>query len=240
MVYKLTVKQRYCGPSRSGNGGYVCGLVAKGLIETHEVRLMSPPPLDIGLLLRTEKNAAVLTHGDQIVAHTRVCEWDLEPPSIPNFDDAVLAQKSYTGFVEPDLPLCFVCGPDRKEGDGLRIFAGKLQNGGECVSAPWHVSADLPNEDGVIFEEFIWAALDCPGYFAIQERAGFALLGSFSAKIKRQVRVGEQLIVVGWPVSAEGRKNIAGTALIDQQGHVVATAKAVWITVREEAIEQHI
>ena len=41
----LEIAERFCGPPNSGNGGYVCGLLAKHLTGTVTVRLKAPPPL---------------------------------------------------------------------------------------------------------------------------------------------------------------------------------------------------
>ena len=66
--------------------------------------------------------------------------------------------------------------------------------------------------------EFVWAALDCPGYFAVQEAAGLALLGRMGVVIHHPVPVEEPLIVQGWAIGSDGRKHRAGTALHDASG----------------------
>ena len=40
------IRKRFCGPPNSGNGGYVCGLLANALGEPAQVTLHAPPPLD--------------------------------------------------------------------------------------------------------------------------------------------------------------------------------------------------
>ena len=45
MTGSLTVARRFCGPPGSGNGGYVCGLIAGFLDGPAEVTLRLPPPL---------------------------------------------------------------------------------------------------------------------------------------------------------------------------------------------------
>jgi len=42
----VMIEQRFCGPPRSANGGYVCGLVASYIEGSAEVTLMAPPPLN--------------------------------------------------------------------------------------------------------------------------------------------------------------------------------------------------
>jgi hypothetical protein len=56
----LRIEERYRGPPDSGNGGYVCGLVAGFLGGSAEVTLRRPPPLDRTLLVRELRTAAGL------------------------------------------------------------------------------------------------------------------------------------------------------------------------------------
>ena len=90
-------------------------------------------------------------------------------------------------------------------------------------------------EDGVVASEYLWAALDCPGYFAVRDQAGTALLGRFAAHIDQPIRAGEQLVVSGWALSHDGRKHFAGTALYNQSGQAVAWAEATWISLAAAA-----
>ena len=41
----ITIDKRYCGPPNSGNGGYVCGLLANHIGASAEITLRVPPPL---------------------------------------------------------------------------------------------------------------------------------------------------------------------------------------------------
>jgi len=80
--------------------------------------------------------------------------------------------------------------------------------------------------------EYIWAALDCPGYAAVSAEMRFMLLGEFTARIDRRVDVGEPCIVVGWHIASSGRKHEAGTALYGADGVPTAVARAIWIEPR--------
>jgi hypothetical protein len=55
------------------------------------------------------------------------------------------------------------------------------------------------------------------------------LLGEMQAHVDRRVRVGDPCIVIGWKLGAEGRKHYAGTAVFDQEGELLARARATWI-----------
>src|SRR6267154_1295695 len=42
----VIIDKRYCGPPNSGNGGYICGRLARHIPGGAEVTLRAPPPLD--------------------------------------------------------------------------------------------------------------------------------------------------------------------------------------------------
>ena len=77
----------------------------------------------------------------------------------------------------------------------------------------------------------MWAALDCPSGWAVDEfqREG-VLLGRLAARIVVPVvGGGEPFVVVGWGTGAEGRKRYAGSALFTADGDVCAYARSTWI-----------
>jgi hypothetical protein len=111
---------------------------------------------------------------------------------------------------------------------GLQIFPGRA-GGQAVVAAPWTPAESL-GENGWVRQEFIWAVLDCPGAFAVQETMERAIvLGRLTAKIRQAVKVKKPYTVIGWAIGRDGRKHYAGTALYDSAGRLCALAKAVWI-----------
>ena len=98
------------------------------------------------------------------------------------------------------------------------------------VAAIWVPDGSLADEHQRIRSEFLWAALDCPGYFAVEEAAGLALLGRMTAVVEDRVDLGEELIVSGWAIESQGRKHSVGTAVHRANGEVVAKARSIWIT----------
>jgi hypothetical protein len=226
---RVRIDRRFHGPPDSGNGGYVAGVVS-GVLggPACTVTLHRPPPLDLPLELRTTEQSAELLDGDQLIASAVSAELDLEVPAPPAIADAQAAQARFVGHHRHYFPSCFVCGPRRAAGDGLAIYPGIL--GGE-VAATWTPGADLAAADGSVRREFLWAALDCPGYWAVEQAAGRALLGRMTARIERPAPVGEPLIVTGWAIASEGRKHQVGTAVHDRRGGLVACARSTWITV---------
>ncbi len=231
MSEQVTIDQRFRGPPESGNGGYVCGVVAGLVGGTVEVTLRRPPPLDRPLqVARLDGGGVSLRDGETVIAEgaPALVEIDVPEPVAPA--DAAAAARSYAGFQQHPFPTCFVCGPQCAESDGLRIFPGPVA-GRDIVAAPWMPDASLADAKGTVRPEFVWAALDCPGWFAffteLPERP--VVLGRLAAKLNAPVRPGERCVVTGWPLGEEGRKLYSGTALFSADGELRAFAKATWI-----------
>jgi hypothetical protein len=242
MSDSLTIERRFCGPPQSANGGYFAGRVAALTGRSVGVRLLKPPPLELPLAVRTAEDGRLeVLCGAELVAHT--CEPRLEVPAVssPDYLAAIEASRHYVGFAQHPFPTCFVCGPQRARGDGLRIFAGPMNGAASLphtaaarVAAPWVADESLDGGDGKVRPEFMWAALDCPGWFAAAPLARVALLGELAAHIDRRVHVGERCVVIGWRSGGEGRKHHTGTALFDEDQVLCAYARATWIELRAE------
>jgi hypothetical protein len=146
---------------------------------------------------------------------------------------AEVAAGAFPRFVDHPIPRCFACGPERVAGDGLRIFPGPVPGGGGIYAAPWVPDASLADEAGSVAPEFLWAALDCAGAFAVNEPPrGLALLGRIAAKIERRVMAGDRLVVVAWPIALADRRLVAGTAIYSGDGAVCAVARSTWVLTR--------
>ena len=221
------IERRFRGPPESGNGGYSCGVVAEGVSGVATVTLRLPPPLDRPLTLSGDGEQSTLTDGESIVGEAARSTLDLEVPDAPGLESAVEAARGYAGFDLHPFPGCFVCGPERAPGDGLRIFPGRV-GASDIVAAPWTPDESLRGADGTVDRRYVWAALDCPSYFGLPT-APLALLGRLTASIEALPEVGEPLVAIGWPIDAEGRKHFAGSALANRDGEVLARAAATWI-----------
>ena len=88
--------------------------------------------------------------------------------------------------------------------------AGRTQPA--LVAAPWIPDASLVLGDGRVAPQFMWAALDCPGYFAVARDGRMMLLAELTAKLERRLRIDEPAIAIGWHLGGEGRVHEAGTA----------------------------
>ena len=233
MIESIVIDPRFRGPPRSGNGGYVAGLLGRYYRQAAVVTLRKPPPLDVELTLAGHGTGHLrLLNDDELIAESEPAQLELETPDPPDFDAAERASRTYIGFDDHHFGGCFVCGPDRAEGDGLRIFAGALP-GGHLVAAPWIPGRTLVGDTGRVKPEFLWAALDCPGYFALhmQRPPSVMLLGRFEACVEPIVRADEKYVVIGWPLGEEGRKRYAGTALFSAAGELVGSARATWLMI---------
>jgi len=242
---RIIIDQRYCGPPNSGNGGYVCGRLARHIPGAAEVTLRAPPPLDRPLdAVATDDGTWELRDGAKIVATGRAASVELARIETASFDEACAAELlTPVKPHEHPLPTCFVCGPARAKGDGLRIFAGPLGRHARnaVLAASWTPNPNLAAEDGLVASEFLWSALDCPTGYACNynhESDSFdqapLLLGRMSARIEARPRPGDRCVITAWPTGRDGRKRTAEAAVHDEAGRLLAVARATWIAVERE------
>ncbi len=213
----MIIPPRYNGPPDSANGGYECGLVSEALGGGFEVTLKRPPPLGVDLDLVGNE----LRYGDVVIAEARRAPHpDLETPEPVSVAEAEEASKRFPGFEHHAYPTCFTCGPDRT--DGLGIFPGPVAGRNGLVAAPW--------TPGEVRPEIVWAALDCPGGWAVDDfqREG-VMLGRMAAAIVAMPERGRAHVLIGWAAGEDGRKRRAGSALFTDAGELLAVARSTWI-----------
>jgi hypothetical protein len=158
----IVISRRFRGPPESGHGGYTCGLLAREIDGPAAVTLKKPPPLERQLTLeRGSDGRLLLRDGETVVAQAQPTSLELEPPAPVALEQAQAARSGYVGFRDHPFPHCFACGPDRDEGDGLRLFPGPI-GGRDVIACAWRPDPALAGEDGAVRSEFVWAALDCP------------------------------------------------------------------------------
>lgn len=227
----LRIERRFRGPPRSGNGGYVCGRLAEFIDGDCRVRLLRPPPLEQELSVVADASGASLMDGEQVVAQAQAQALELELPEPLGLEEARALSPRFRGFEAHAFHSCFVCGPEREAGDGLRIFPGATDDGSR-VASPWRPDPGLAGADGLVRPRYVWAALDCPSGWAYLHPGGrIAVLGQFAVHIEEPVPVKEDLVVVGWPIADEGRKHQTGSALFSADGKPLAWAAATWFDV---------
>lgn len=231
---QITIGRQFCGPPNSGNGGYVCGVLAEGLEGPVTAVLRAPVPLDVALVLEARGPGNVLLgEADALIGQGGPATHALpDPPRAPSREAARAAAQRHIGLTQRVHPICFTCGTERTDGDGLRVLPGQLE-GAEVgvVACTWTPHANFADADGTVAAEVVWAALDCPGYFAWVEKEGRhgALLGTMTGEVAQPVKAGVEYVVVAWPILKDGRKEIAGTALFDGEGRLMARSHQVWI-----------
>ncbi len=247
MTQTFRIGRRFNGPHESGNGGYSAGLAARKLpdAEAVEVTLRAPIPLEQTLRAHPTSNGLDIMTDDaatriQIMSLRTV---HLEMPDItsPGLEAASVAAATFRTIEDHVLPHCFVCGPARTEGDGLRIFPDWLKdpagtenpNAFPLVAAPWTPTPDLADASGLVAPEFLWAALDCPGAFAIDAEP--ILLGRISARILARPRADAPVIVVAWAKGRDRRKHFAASALFNESGDLLAFSEQAWIQIDAHA-----
>ena len=228
------IGRQFCGPPNSGNGGYVCGILSRGVDGPATAVLRAPIPLDTDLGLEARDGGNVLLgEADAMIAQGGPAKQALpEPPPAPSLEAARAAGLRHIGLTQRVHPICFTCGPERQDGDGLRVLPGQLEGAETSVVAcTWTPHAAFADAEGMIAPEVVWAALDCPGYFAWVEKEGRhgALLGTMTGEVLRHPKAGEPCVVMAWPLARDGRKETAGVALFGADGELMARAHQVWI-----------
>jgi len=223
----LTVPSRFNGPPTSGQGGYSAGALAAHLAGPAAVSLRRPVPLDEALEVRAEDGVEHSDDGDQgprrdggggprIAATTAarafdaaghlvaeavtappLAVWDAPPVSL---DAARAAAARFVAPADGTFDHCFVCG--RARHDGFCVFPGPVA-GTDLVAAPWTPPDWAADGDGAVLPEFVWATLDCPGYFSVH---GVDQTLAFLARQQSQI--------IAPPRAASASRTRAGASLL--------------------------
>lgn len=247
MQTTVVIDAKFRGPPNSGNGGYISGIFA-GYLRPHpealknavQVTLRAPTPLDEMLqIIGLDDERLEVKQGPTLIAQAEQAELSIDVPQPPSFAAAAAAvndspslQPGLNSLIPSGLgfhPVCFCCGADVAAAEGLRVFAAPVQ-GFDGVAAAWQPDPSFADESGFLPPAVVWAALDCPGQFAfLNAGVRTGLLGRMTAKLLLPVAATDQIVVVGWCISVEGKKHFAGTAMFNQHGACCAVSKQVWI-----------
>ena len=226
----MIIGSRFNGPPGTGNGGYSSGtfVVESGLAGAGalgaavEVTLRKPPPLEVPLTISDGAEAVQVTDpGGALIAELREAVLDADEVVEPvSFDEAVEVSKGYPGFTMHPFPTCFVCGPQRGEGDGLRLFPGRL--GAGRTATPFLVTDELS-------PQLMWASLDCPGGWAVPLEGRPYVLGRLATRLSAVPEAGERCVVMGAMTGEDGRKAFTLTTMYGGDGRLLAAARATWV-----------
>lgn len=217
------------GPARTANGGVAAGTMARLVTGPAEVRLSSPPPMGVDLPLHVDGGWVVAADAEGTeVLRVRPAE----PPvvEVPDVDPATVGD----GLPFPDHPAhtCVICGPDHP--DGLRVFPAPV-DGHPNVLATWWTPPDRAIDDtGHLREDLLWGVLDCPGALSamhVEQDRVFGALAGITGELLAPVRAGERVLVLGFTQGGDGRKRHTGTAVLDEDGQVLAHTSQLCILV---------
>ena len=240
---EVTIGARFAGPPGAANGGYVSGLLAGHMAPgSLRVTLRRPVPVDVPLtvtpvdadgpapagadaggLVLTDAGGAVL-----VLAEPSGPPETGEPPEV-GIDQARAARPDPAMLDAHPFPSCFGCGPRRDPADAVALHVGPLADG--VWATAWTPGAGLPHDaDGVLAPEIVWTALDCPSSFAaVPAGSPPNVLGRIEGETLAPVHVGEEVVVLAWPLGHEGRKRWGATAIRGAGGDLRARARATWI-----------
>jgi hypothetical protein len=240
MQESVVIAERFRGPPQSGNGGFVGGTFARFAIEGSgeaEVTLRAPIPLDAPMTVNQSAEVVAVTQGKTLIAEVKRVAYDLEIPEPPSWEKTESALPTSFSLIENPMfqgkigfhPTCFCCGAEHE--DGLGVFAAPV---GEQVAAVWKTKREWADENGNLPDEYLWAALDCPGQFAYRAQGILTgMLGRITARTHNKAKAGDTYMVTAWPIRVEGKKHFAGSAIFDQAGNLMAEATTLWIGRRE-------
>ena len=233
MASEIRIERRFRGPSASGNGGWTAGRLAErhlaaGANGPVQVTLRQPPPLDTPLTIDSGDHTRLLAPDGGLVAEAVSATLDgaVDPVAV---DTARSAEQEYAGFRSHPFPECFTCGPERTEGDGLRIFPGP--DGPGRTACTWTPHPSMAGPDSRLDPAYVWAALDCPGGWTDDLEGRPMVLGRMTAQIDARPVAGETHVVVGRQVSVDGRKTHTASTVYDSGGHAIGRATHVWIAI---------
>jgi hypothetical protein len=249
----LIVPSRFRGPPSSGNGGWCAGAISAYAGSecpddharpwpTIRVSLQQPPPLDQPMPVTPGEQGGVVARYDGAPVLAAACSHDAvltEVEPVPP-DEARAATATYAGLVGHPFPTCFACGTARTEGDGLRIFPGRVtdQDGQARVAATWTPHPSVAEDFHAYADEHpraslpvTWAALDCIGGWAGDLEDRFMVLARMTARLDSLPVIGEEHVVVGLGGGQDGRKTFSSSTIYDADGRVVGTAEHLWVAV---------
>jgi hypothetical protein len=225
---RVVLERRFNGPPSTANGGYACGIVARHVDGPARVSLRRPVPLGTPLELERHDDGHVTLHeGEMLIAEgDPALPLDgVVPPYRPSVEEARAAAADRPRFWPGAFDSCWVCSP---RADGLGVLFGPLASHPDMTAAVLHAS-----DGDALASEVVWAALDCPSYTPpLWGSATPSLLASMHAELLAPVPAGEPLVVTGWTLGSEGRKHRSATAVLGQDGRVLARAEALWIRLR--------
>jgi hypothetical protein len=223
--HELTIAPGFAGMPGVAHGGYVAGLLTVALGATgSRVRLRRPVPTGPALQIEHAAGAQVELHDAAgLLADGAAADVLVRVPDAVSAGEAAAATQRFADLAHP-FPMCVCCGPDHA--GGLHVFPGPVA-GRAVVAALWVPPERFAGDDGRLPRELVCAALDCAQLWALMLHAPPAtadrvVTARLETRLDAPVITGEPHVVLGWPIGRDGRRWLAGAAILTRDGAVCA------------------
>lgn len=237
MVETVVIPRRFNGPPTSGHGGYSAGVVGVLVGGPAEVTLRRPPPLDTPMAVERVDGRIAVRDGDVLVMEAQPTVVDVGAIPRVTTDEAVAGRKWALEYIAREghpFSTCFGCGPDREDGEALRLFAG-LVPGRDVAAVAWTPDPSFADANGAVRPEILWSAIDCPSGAPIQlvehDTRPVVVLGRLAVDIHHRVSAGKPHLLVSWLLGVDGRKFHTAVALTTLDGETLAVGRATWVSI---------
>ncbi len=130
-----------------------------------------------------------------------------------------------------DSGICFACG--RANPDGLGLDIRRIDGG---VELDYVVPDKFCGWKGVVHGGIIATMLDELAAWACTEAGSNAVTAELSVRFRRPVSTGQRLRGFGRVVEERGRLLLAESRLVDEQGAVLADARAKMMKVEAQVV----
>lgn len=220
------IPRTHNGPPSSANGGYACGMfarIAADVVGTAAVvQLHAAPPLDTELAVQAHRGRVLVRHEDELVATVSAAVHGT-PSAAPFVTMAAAEQASgfFAGAAAHPFPECIVCGTARADAAALHLTPGAVNGRPGVVACAW--TPGDPDADT------LWAVLDCPGGWTLDQSGSPWVLGRMSARVTAIPPPGEPAIVVAGHLATAGRTARVVSALFGPDGAEFGRAEATWV-----------
>jgi hypothetical protein len=225
LSHELTIDPDFAGMPGVAHGGYVAGLLTVALgASGSRVRLRRPVPTGRALEIDQAAGAPVeLRDGAALLADGAAADVLVRVPDAVSAGEAAAATQRFAELAHP-FPMCVCCGPDHA--GGLHVFPGPVA-GRAVVAAHWVPPEPLAGDDARLPRALVAAALDCAQLWALMLHAPPAtsdrvVTATLETRLDAPVITGEPYIVLGWPIGRDGRRWLAGAAIVAGDGAVCA------------------
>jgi hypothetical protein len=237
----VTIDPAYHGFEGAGHGGYTSGVAATLAGGPVEVTIRRRIPVGEAMEVRRLDGGRLELRGAEgVILHAAPSEPRLDVPRPVDPAEAEAAAEGFLGYTWTPSSTCLTCGTQRAEGEGLRVFPGPVAGRRGLVAGRWVPHPNLARPDGTLPQEFVWAALDCPGAWALRgdssEPYRRTVTVQMTARVLGPVLAGEPHVVMAWPVPGRRRLLDAACAIIGPDGEVAAVSTTVWLPAEQPGV----